>query len=204
IGRRKKHGCRPKEPVFTAADNFGRNILNLSCSFVIPRDLSSVNNVGVQRIGCDIAIFFYTYGMPFTEGDLAVIAPGSDSDRTALLLSSIDVIWKGIVRAHVIKLSRGLIVPGRKGLSTVDRDDGALVTGNKQDVRVIGIDPDAVIVVASRRALKGIPGCPAVRRFPYHDIRGVNDVLIFGVGLDLGKIVAPAPEPLIAVQFLPG
>ena len=142
--------------------------------------------------------------MPFAEGDLTVVAPRSNADRTAFLLSAIDIVRKGIVRAHMIELGGRLIVPGGEGLPAIDRDDGALVTRNQQDIRVIGIDPDAMIVIPSRSTAIGIPGHPAIRGSPNDYIRRIDDVFIFRVGLDLGEIIATPPETLVAVQFFPG
>ena len=62
--------------------------------------------------------------------------------------------------------------------------------GNQDDVRVRGIDPDTVVVVAARRAAQRAERLAAVDRLPRHDARGVDDVGILGIDLDLREIVA--------------
>lgn len=65
--------------------------------------------------------------MPVAEIDVSVVAPACDADRAAFLLPAIDVIGKGIVGGDVVELRCGLVVPGRPGLSAIDRGDGALI-----------------------------------------------------------------------------
>src|SRR5258708_23655889 len=131
IDGRKQQGSRPEEAVFTTADSFRRDILYLSCPFIVAGDLPSVNDIGIQWICGDIPVFFHADGMPFPEGDLPVIAPGGDADGAALLLTAIYIIGEGVVGADMIELGGGLIVPGGKDLSPVAGDEGALVAGDQ-------------------------------------------------------------------------
>src|SRR4051794_35545437 len=114
--------------------------------------------------------------MPFTKSDLAVITPGCNTNGTALLLSSINIIGKSIVGAHMIKLCSRLIVPGRKTFAAIYRDDSSLVARDKNDVGIIWIDPDAMIIISARRATKGFPILSAILRFPGYHISTVNYV----------------------------
>src|SRR5207244_13339216 len=104
-----------------------RNILHLAGSAVIARYLASVDEIGMERIGRDVAILLNADRMPIAKGDLPMRTPADDGGRPALLLPAIDPIGKLVVRADVIELSGGLIVPGAPCLPTVDRDRGPLV-----------------------------------------------------------------------------
>ena len=55
---------------------------------IISRQLAAVDDVGIERIGHHVAVFFGSHGMPVAEGDLAVVAAAGDASRTALLLAA--------------------------------------------------------------------------------------------------------------------
>ncbi len=92
----------------------------LAGAFVIAGNFTAVNDIGIERIGSDIPVFLDADGMPFAEGDGAVIAAGGDAYGTTFLLTAINVVGKGIIGADVIKLGGGLVVPGREGLPSID------------------------------------------------------------------------------------
>ena len=80
---------------FERAKRDRRDVLHLAGGPVKLRDFASaaaVNDVGVERIGCDVAVFDHADGMPFAVGDRAVVAAAGDADRTALLLAAADAI----------------------------------------------------------------------------------------------------------------
>ena len=85
-----------------------------------------------------------------------VICPSSprlcDAAEPLFLLPAAHAVGKRVVGAHVVELRRRLVVPGAPGVAAVDGDDRALVAGEQHDRRVVGVDPDAVVVVAARRA----------------------------------------------------
>ena len=93
--------------------------------------------------------------MPIAKGDLAIIAAAGDAGGAALLLAAIDPIRKTVVGDHVVELRRGLVVPGTPSLAAVHADGCALVAGQQNDLRIFGIDPNGVIVVAAGRTFDG-------------------------------------------------
>src|SRR2546421_10849003 len=102
--------------------------------------------------------------MPLAKADLAIIAAAGGANGTTLLLSTIDPIGEPIVRAHVIKLRGWLVVPGAPGLAAVHGKSRALIDAEKHDLRVLRIDPDAVVVIPSGRAFDGSEGVAAIGR----------------------------------------
>src|SRR4029077_10618032 len=89
---------------------------------------------------------------PLAHGDLSGRPAAPDARRSAFLLSAADAVRKRVVRAHVVELRRRLVVPGAPRLAAVHRDDRALIAADQNDARIVGVDPEPVVVVAARRA----------------------------------------------------
>jgi hypothetical protein len=83
----------------------------------------------MQRIGRDVAIFFYADGGPIAKRDFAEVAAAGGADRAALLLAAIDPVGKLVVGDDVIELRGRLVVPRTPGLAVVDADGRALIDG---------------------------------------------------------------------------
>src|SRR5262249_14794783 len=88
--------------------------------------------------------------MKLSECDRAVVAAARAGRRAALLLASVEAVGKSVVGGHMKHLSGRLVVPGAPGLSSVDGKSRALVDAEKDDVGIVRMDPDPVVVVASR------------------------------------------------------
>src|SRR2546421_1228140 len=95
--------------------------------------------------------------MPLAKSYFAIVATTRDARRAALLLTTAQTIRKGVVSIYVIHLRGRLVVPTAPRLPAVDSDDCALVAAEQNNVRVIGIDPDVLIVVAARSTAKARP-----------------------------------------------
>src|SRR5262249_13606041 len=141
--------------------------------------------------------------VPVAEGDLSMRAAADDRRRAALLLAAVDPVRELVVGADVIKLRGWLIIPGRPGLAAVDRDDRALVAGQEDDPRVVGVDPEGVIVVAAGGALEVREGPAAVLGAVGRRVGHVDDFLVLRIDLDLREVGAAAPQPALAVDALP-
>ena len=137
IDRRKNHRHGAHEAIFAAAaSGAGAMFCTSPVDLIEARHLAAVNDVGIERIGRDVAVFFDAHRLPVAEGDLAVIAAAGDADRAALLLAAVDPIGKPIVGDDVIELRGGLVVPGAPRLAAVDGDGRALVAGQDDDVGI--------------------------------------------------------------------
>src|SRR5581483_12415612 len=138
--------------------------------------------------------------VPVAGGDLAVVAAAGDPGRPALLLAAVDPVREPVVGDDVVELRRRLVVPTAPGLAAVDGDDRPLVGGDEDHVRVVGADPDGVVVVPAGGAadagerLAGIGG--AVER----GVGNEDHVRVLRVHLDLGEVAAAAPEALLRVD----
>src|SRR6202167_2631842 len=150
----------------------------------------AVNNVRIEGIGCDVSVFDHADGMPVAEVDGAVVATTGDADRTALLLAAADAIGECRSDRDVINLRGGLVVPGAPGGSAVDGDESALVAHEKNNVGVVGIDPEILIVVAAGRAAKSEPGFAAVGGLHGHCARAIHYVCILCINSGNWEIAA--------------
>src|SRR6185503_6921346 len=104
----------------------------------------------------------YAYRMPLAKRDLPVVSATGYSYRAALLLASVDPIRKPIVGDHVIELRGWLVVPRAPALSAVNCNDCSLVGSQQDDLRVVGVDPNCVIVITTRGATKRYPVLPRI------------------------------------------
>src|SRR4051812_28457412 len=162
IDGREQEWCRAKHAIVGRTDRLRSDLLHLTRSAIIPSDFAAVDDIRIEWIGRRIAIFFDADGMPIAEGDLAIITATGDAGRTRLLLPAADSIWKRVVRDDVIERRRRLIVPRAPAVAAVHADDRALIARDDHRVRIVRIDPDAVVVVTAGRAPKRPEGLPAI------------------------------------------
>src|SRR5262249_16103889 len=149
------------------------------------RHLAAVDEVGVERVGRDIAVLLHADRVPVAEGDLAVAAAAAHAGRPALLLPAVAPVRELVVGDDLVELGGRLVVPGTPGFAAVDGDGRALVAGEQDDVRVVGVDPNAVVVVAAGRPLDGGERLAAVGRAVGRGVGDVDDVLVLRVRLDV-------------------
>ena len=166
IDGRKYDGLGAHDTEVGSAKRQRHDVLRLRSAAVVAGQLAAVHDVGIERVGRDVAVLFGGHRMPIAEGDFAVIAAAGNARRTALLLSAAEAIGKGVVGGDMVHLRGGLVVPGTPGFAAVDRDDCALVADDQNDAGIVGIDPDVLVVVASRRAAKTGPRLAPVDGFP--------------------------------------
>ncbi len=126
IDRREQQRHGANEAIFAAAADWA-DVLHLAGSSIEARHLAAVDNIGIQRIGRDVAVFFDAHRMPVAKRDLAIVAAAGNARGAALLLPAVDPIRKAIVGDHVIELRGRLVVPGAPGCAAIDRDGGALI-----------------------------------------------------------------------------
>jgi hypothetical protein len=108
-----------------------------------------------------------------------------------------------IVSDDVIKLRGRLVVPGAPRFATIHTDRSALVRREEHDVRVLGIDPERVIVVAAGRAFERGPRLAAVRRFIRRNRGGIYDVFVARIDVNLREVAAARPCTSIGANAPP-
>ena len=82
--------------------------------------------------------------------------------------------------------------------------DRSLVGAENHARRILGIDPELVIVIATGRAAHDRDGFAAVLRAIERDVRNVDDVGIVGINGEPVEVPRPAGEARIAVGQRPG
>ena len=94
---------------------------------IVAREFPAVDDVGIERIGRDVAVFLRGHGMPIAKSDRAVVAAAGDAHGAAFLLAAVKTIRKRVVRTDVIELRGRLVIPRAPALPAIDGDDRALV-----------------------------------------------------------------------------
>src|SRR5439155_4849 len=151
IDWRKHNWLGAQHPEIVCLHRHRQNSLGLTGSSIELRQFATDDDVGIKWIGDNVAVFLGGDWLPVAKRDLAIVATTCDSNRAALLLTAVKTIRKRVVRADMIKLRRGLIIPRAPGRSPIHRDNRALVRAEKNDVRVVWIDPNVLIIVAAGR-----------------------------------------------------
>src|SRR5713226_2392511 len=119
--------------------------------------------------------------MPVAESDLAIVAAARNAYRAALLLSPADFVRESIGDTDVIELRRRLVVPGTPGFAAVHADNSTLVGNQKNNVRLIWIDPQILIIISAGRTTQTRPRCSAIRGPHRNNAGAVNHVRILGI-----------------------
>src|SRR5262249_53368908 len=133
----------------------------------------------IARIRNIPAAFLATHGIPVAIRQRAVVAAARGSGGTTVLLTAVDPVGELVVGFDVVELPGRLVVPVAPALASVDRDDGSLIRRGDHVFRVLWVDPDEVIVVASRRAAKPLECLASVRGSPDRLAGHVDDVAVF-------------------------
>ena len=139
---------------------------------------------------------------PVAGLDHAVVAVRQDADRRAVLLRAIDPVREAVVGDHVIELPGRLVVLAAPGLPSVDRQRRAAVIAVDHAARIVGIDPQAVMIAVRRR--QEIEGLAAVLRAEHPGVERVDRVGLPGIGEDVAEVPGALAEPLVAVDPRPG
>ena len=190
IDRREQHRGGAVIAILAGAQRVRRHVFQLAGGLVIARHLSAIDQIGVQRVGCGVGVLVYADGMPIAKGDRAEVAAAGHARAAALLLPAIDPIGKAVVSAYVEHLRRGLVIPGAPGGAAVHGDGGALVYAADHDLRIVGVDPDGVVIVAARRALEGCESLARIGGTVRGSVGGENHIRIFWVHGQAGEIIA--------------
>ena len=159
-----------------------RDVLHLSGRHVELRHLAAagaVDHLRIERIGGHVAVFDGPRRAPVARGDAAIVAAARNADRAALLLPGADAVGKGRCDADVVELCGRLVEPAAPGLTAIHGNERALVTDERDGARVVGVDPQVLVVIAAGSAAQRPPAPAAVRRLHGDDAGAVDHV---GIG----------------------
>ena len=101
----------------------------------------------------------------------------------------------------MVELPRRLVVPEAPALAAVHAYARALVCAQDHPLRVVGGDPEHVIVLAARRALERLEGLPAVVRAVGRGLHHVDDFRVLRVNEHAAEI--PAAHDARVARRLP-
>ena len=157
---------------------------------VINGDFAAINKVRILGIGSGFAVLFDADGVPIVKGDFAIHAAAIDAGGTGILLAAAEAIREGVVGRDVIHGGGGLVIPVAPGCAPVGGDDAALIADKQDDVRVCGVHPALLIIVAAGCASDGGPGEACVFGAPVDSGTAIDDVGVLGIDGDGGEIAA--------------
>ena len=139
-----------------------------------------------------VAAFPCANRVPVPECDAPIIAAARGGHGAAILLRTIDVVRKLVVRNHVVELRRRLVVPGAPALASIDADRRSLVATRDHPLRIRRIDPERVIVIASGSALDRLPALAGILRTIERHVRKVNNVGVLRINRNFTEVPKPA------------
>src|SRR4029077_1276239 len=139
-----------------------------------------IDDVGIARVRDDVTAFAAADGGPIAAIDVAVIGAGGDADGGIVLLRAVDAIEEIVVGGDVVELGGGLIVLRSPIFAGVNADGGAAVVTVDHAGRIVGIDPQSVVVaVRSQEALEGFAAVGGAEEPGVCDVDGVR---VLGIG----------------------
>src|SRR5882762_7366697 len=119
------------------------------------------------------------------------------ADRAAVLLRAGNPVGKAIVGGDVINLRRWLVVPGTPGHSAVNGYDRALVACQNHSLRIRGIDPKLMIIVAAGSALDRCPGFAPISRTINRRVHYIDGIRVLWIDGNLFEVPAAVPDAFV-------
>src|SRR5262249_17024065 len=132
--------------------------------------------------------------VPVAESYSPVVTAAGDGNSATILLGTVDSIWELVVGNDVIELRGWLVVPGSPAVASIYTDDRSLVAAGDHALRIGGIDPECVIVVAARRTFNRLPALSGILAAIKRDIGQVNNVGILRIHGHLAEVPEPAED----------
>src|SRR6266581_381503 len=208
IVRRKNEWNRPVKTVLAAKRDRRRgNIAHLPRHLGQSHDAAEgtrvVDDVRVQRIRNGVTTLSGSNGKPIALGDLSIVSAAGDRRGAAILLRSVDPIGKPVIGGHSVKLSRWLVVPRAPGLAAIHADGRALIDAQDNSLRICGIEPHRMVVIATRSAFDRRESMPAIRRAVQILLGDVDRIRILWVHENFAHVPIPF-DPAIRRGLFPG
>ena len=161
IVRGEHDGFGPLEAVLqishSPADRVARpriDCLRLFRVMIVAGDVSAIrtgiNDIGICGIGSDIAAFPAADVVKVALIDAAAGTRSGNRDRGVVLLRSVQPVGKSVVGSDVIELRGWLVVERRPAGAAVSGNRCSAVVAVDQTPRIVGIDPEAMVVTVGR------------------------------------------------------
>ena len=162
----------------------------------------SIYDIVVAGIWRQVSALSTGRALPVVVGNEAAAGTGIDADGRVVLLRAVNAVREGIVGGDTVELRRRLVHVRRPGCAGIVADLGATVVGNDQPARIIGRDPQIVVV-----AVRGIPrleGASTVRGDVVRHVHDVDAVGVLGIRIDAGVIPSALAQAPVRVEQFPG
>src|SRR5216683_5832906 len=171
---------------------------------ILPGHCAAEHHAWIQRVRRDVTIFAArVHRPPIMKIQRKVMAAAWSGNRIAVLLRSVHPVRKLIIRHYVIELRRWLVEPGTPRLTAIAGHNRSLVATENHPPRLIGINPQLVIVVASGRDFERCKRLPTVARLVSCGVRNIDSVRILGVHAELSEIPSAPPDAPVSRNPLP-
>src|SRR6185369_12312896 len=163
---------------------------------------AAVDDVGVPGVGDDVAALAARRHLPVLRAGARAVRDVGDAQGRVVLLRAQEPVGEGVVGRDAVELCRRLVPLGRPGGAAVGRHTGAAVVRLDHPQRVVGGDPE-VVVVAVRGADRR-PALAAVLRLVELDVDDVDRVLVLGIGVDAAVVPGALAQVAALAHLLPG
>ena len=158
---------------------------------------AAINNLGIVWVGHDMAALAAGGGFPVACADrVAQGRTAADTCRGIVLLAAQEAEGEGVVDRDPVHLRRRLVALRRPAFTAVITDVGAAIVRLDHAQRVLGVDPQVVVVTMGGRD-GGECLAPVLRLVKTH-VEHVDHVLVGRVGVD-PRVV---PGTLAQLAFL--
>ena len=183
----------------------GIDVARLARAQVEAIDAAAVEDVRIGGIGRDVVAL--AAGGNFAEvGEVDAVAvrgAAGYAGSAGILLRTVDEVRETVVGADVIELAGGLVVPGAPACAAVQGNDGALVHAEDLPLRIVGVDPQRVEVVAGGVAPERREMRAAVVAAQHDGVEHVDSIGIARIGRDLAEVPATLPQARVAAHQAP-
>ena len=204
INRRIHQRQRPRAPVVASMRNRRRHLLILLGAEILPRHKSSEHHSRIERVRRHVSVLVARlHRPPIVKVQRAVLAAAGCRRWPTVLLRPVNPVRKLIVRSDVIKLSGCLVVPRAPRFSTIARYDRALIAAQNHPLRIVWINPQLVVIWASRIAFEHGEGLSSVLRLVDRSVRHIHNVRVFRINADFSEVPPSPPDTLVIRNALP-
>src|SRR5262249_53701864 len=128
----------------------GRDLALLAETMIVVADratvAAAVELVGVAWIGGDPAALAAGDGVPVLVADAAAARRARHRDAAVVLLRAVDPVGEAVVGGDAVELRGGLVANRRPGAAAVVAHRAAAVGAEDHALRVVGIQPQVVVV----------------------------------------------------------
>ena len=182
-----------------------RHVLHLAGARIPARNAAAearaIDDVRIGRIRQVVVALVAADRMPVAERERAIVAAAGDADRAGILLARVDPVREAVVGGEVIELAGRLVVPVAPVAAAVDTDHGTLVAGGDHAFGMFRVDPEVMVVIATRCALDDREGLASVARAMDRLTDRVEHIGI--AGRDGQAALVPGADCFRVVDLLP-